>query len=410
MNVAIITVGDELLIGQVVDTNSAWMGIELTKKGVNVTLKCAVSDELGQITKALDIAFQHADVILMTGGLGPTKDDITKKALATYFNCEMTFSQPTFGLIESLFSKRNIPMTDAHREQCKMPELAELLENKMGTAPGMWMQKEERVVVSMPGVPYEMKFIMTHSVLPRLEQLSDRIYRQKTIRTAGIGETSVAQLIEPTLINHKVKVAYLPSVGQVRIRLSLDGDELRIVEDTLATAVEEVREQLVRHIYGYDDDTLEATIGLMLQSRSMTLGTAESCTGGYLAHMLTSIPGSSAYYMGSMVTYSNKMKIKLLGVPSSTLALHGAVSEETVTSMVGGALRELQVDLAVAISGISGPDGGTEEKPVGTVWIAVGDKDRVTAKKYLFSKDRIINIKYTAVYALIMIRKFLLRK
>ncbi len=408
MKVAILTVGDELLIGQVIDSNSAWMGTELSNIGVEVVAKCAVADDASQITEALNYLFGLAPLILMTGGLGPTKDDITKKVLAEYFGSRMTFSEETYHRICYLFEQRNIPLTEAHRVQCYMPEMAELLPNKMGTAPGMWISKGSKAVISMPGVPYEMKYIMKHSVIPRFEALSNVVYRKKTIRTAGIGESRLAQLIEPSLSSHPVKVAYLPSVGQVRLRLSNQGTVVDEVERSIEDAAAAIEPIFDPYIYGYDDDTLEAAVGRMLQERHMTICTAESCTGGYLAHMITSVPGSSAYYVGSMVTYSNDMKTSLLGVPDETLAEHGAVSEATVRSMVTGAILKMNADIGVAISGISGPSGGTAEKPVGTVWIAVGNADQVIAEKFLFTKDRVVNIKYTAVYALIMVRKFLL--
>ena len=410
MNVGIIAVGDELLLGQVVDTNSAWMGLELAKYGIDVKIKSTVGDDLGQIFQALDFVYAHTSVVLMTGGLGPTKDDVTKKALAQYFDCNLVFSDDTFKLISEIFRKRQLKLTEAHRQQCLLPEKAMLLPNKMGTAPGMWLEEDGKIVVSMPGVPYEMKYVMEHGVIPKLANQNSRIFRQKTIRTAGIGESAIAELVEPELEDQPVKIAYLPSSGQVRLRISADGSEISEVEDRVDHAVGKVLPVLERYIFGYDEDTLEAKVGELLMSKGLKLCTAESCTGGYLAHMITSVPGSSGYYEGSLITYSNQLKEELLGVDPETLVQHGAVSESTVRAMVIGALRQTGADLAVSVSGISGPSGGTPDKPVGTVWIAVGDQKSIEARKFLFTKDRLVNIKYTAIYALIMVRNFLLSR
>ena len=410
MNVGIIAVGDELLLGQVVDSNSAWMGLELAKYGIDVKIKSTVGDDLTQISQALDFAYAHTPIVLMTGGLGPTKDDVTKKALAQYFNCDLVFSDATFELISEIFRKRQLKLTEAHRQQCFLPAKATLLPNKMGTAPGMWLEEDGKIVVSMPGVPYEMKYIMEHGVIPKLADQNSRIYRQKTIRTAGIGESAIAELVEPELADQPVKIAYLPSSGQVRLRISADGTEIDEVEERVNQAVRKILPILERYIFGYDDDTLEAKVGELLVSKGLKLCTAESCTGGFLAHLITSIPGSSGYYEGSLITYSNQLKEELLGVDPETLMKHGAVSEATVRAMIKGALRQTGADVAISVSGISGPSGGTPSKPVGTVWIAVGDQKTINARKFLFTKDRLINIKYTAIYALIMVRNFLLSR
>ena len=352
--------------------------------------------------------YEKSDVILMTGGLGPTKDDVTKKALAEYFGSEMVFSQETFERIAAIFEKRGIKMTDAHREQCYLPSNALIIENKMGTAPGMWFEKDGKYLCSMPGVPHEMKYIMTYGVLPRLNAMSTSIYRKKTIRTSGIGESAIAEMIEPTLEDQDVNIAYLPSIGQVRLRLSKVGNDAALVESIVDKAVQSISTIIKPHIFGFDDDTLEQHVGQMLLEKELTLATAESCTGGYLAHMITSVAGSSAYYRGSIIAYSNEIKHDVLQVSQKTLDQHGAVSEQTVREMVRGALSLIDSDIAISVSGVAGPGGGSDDKPVGTVWIAVGDTERMVSKRFLFTKDRIINIKYTAVYALDMLRKFLI--
>lgn len=410
MNVATITIGDEILIGQIVDTNAAWIGSKLVELGLSTTIKITIGDSNEEITKALEHAFAQADVVLMTGGLGPTKDDTTKKALTQYFKCESVFSQSTYDNIVKIFSKRGIPLKSAHKEQCYLPEIATLLENKMGTAPGMWFEKDGKYLCSMPGVPFEMKYIMTHGVLPRLRTLSQHYYEQITLKTSGIGESSLADLVESSLIKFSdVKIAYLPSVGGVRLRLSVQGGSG--AQQKLSTTLTEAKEALVSniasHVYGYDEDTLEGHIGELLLEKKLMLGTAESCTGGYIAHLITSVAGSSRYFKGSTIAYSNDVKISHLNVKPATIELHGAVSEQTVVEMVRGAIQNIPCDVGIAVSGICGPGGGSRDKPVGTVWMATGDKHTVWTKKHLFTKDRALNIKYTGIYALDLLRKFL---
>ncbi len=410
MKAVILTIGDEILIGQIVDTNAAWIASELASIGAEVTLKMTAPDELSSILESLAFAFAHGEVVIMTGGLGPTKDDVTKKALAHYYDCGFTFSEETYERVRKIFEKRNIPLSEVHREQCNLPKAATLLHNGLGTAPGMWFERAGTYLASMPGVPHEMKYVMTHGVLPRLRDMNARIYRQKTIRTAGIGESMLADQIEPVLEGHPVKTAYLPSQGQVRIRLSHTGDDVQRVEAELADAVKEVATEVRQYVFGYDDVTLESAVGQVLREQGLTLGAAESCTGGYFSHMITSIPGSSDYFLGSIISYANEVKQDLLGVPAEVLEAHGAVSEETAKHMAQGALARLACDVAVAVTGIAGPGGGTEEKPVGTVWIAVGDAHNIRARKLLFTKSRVLNIKYTAIYALIMLRSLLLAR
>ncbi len=410
MKATLLTVGDELLIGQVIDSNAAWIAGQLYLLGIGVARKISVGDNLPDIIEAVERSFQDTDVILMTGGLGPTKDDVTKKALMQYFDCELVFSEETYERIRNIFEKRNIPLREAHRNQCFLPEKAELLFNRLGTAPGMWFESNGKILVSMPGVPYEMKYIMEHGVLPRLKDRSGTILLQKTIRTIGVGESSLADLVEPLLIESPVKIAYLPSIGQVRLRLSIEGQSADGLQELLEEKVSLLERELGSIIFGYDETTIEEAIGQMLRQRKLSLITAESCTGGYLAHLITSVPGSSDYFTGSIVAYSNSIKTSILQVSPKTLERWGAVSKKTVEEMVRGALRSSEADLAIAVSGIAGPGGGSDDKPVGTIWIAVGDIDNIITKEYLFTKDRIINIKYTAIYALDLLRKFLLAR
>ena len=411
MNVQIITIGDEILIGQTIDTNSAWMGEQLNSNGATVNKIYSIPDTNEAIQNTIKTALaEDCDAILITGGLGPTKDDVTKKALAELFETELVFNEATYERIVGLFKKWNRSTTPAHREQCYMPANATLLKNKMGTAPGMWFDYQGKVIVSMPGVPYEMKYLMEHEVIPRLkEQFPVKQVVHKTILTAGEGESRIAAQIEDieSSLPDNIKLAFLPNLGQVRLRFSGIGTDRDLLEAQINAKVQAVEERIPKLIFGYDKDTLEAAIGRMLKEYGKTIATAESCTGGYLAHQITSISGSSAYFQGSVIAYSNRIKEQILNVQAETLAQHGAVSEQTVIEMVKGTLALLKTDIAIAISGIAGPTGGTPEKPVGTIWIAIGDQDVVKAYRVHAGKDRLKNIQYTAVHALNYIRLFL---
>ncbi len=411
MKVHIITVGDEILIGQVVDTNSAWMAQQLNLIGARVIRKIAVGDVHEEIVSAIRSAFESAEVILMTGGLGPTKDDVTKKAIADFFGVEMVFHQETYDRIVALFNARNISLKPSHQAQCYMPANAQLLFNKMGTAPGMWFEHNNKVLISMPGVPYEMEYIMAQQAIPRLKAyFPGEIIAHRTILTVGKGETDIAAMIESVenSLPPNVKLAYLPALGQVRLRLTgIGGDEksLNEVLDEKSAAIETILSDIV---YGRDDQQLEAVIGQMLQAHHLLLGTAESCTGGYIAHRLTSIPGASAYFKGAIISYANEIKLDNLGVNPMTLQEQGAVSEQTVKEMVEGALKALKIDIAIAVSGIAGPDGGTPDKPVGTVWIAVGNHQGIKTRKIFTGRtDRLKNIQYAALMAMDLLWRFL---
>ncbi|MEL6972350.1 MAG: competence/damage-inducible protein A [Bacteroidota bacterium] len=408
--ITILTIGDELLIGQVTDTNSAWMARELNLNGMEVFRKMTIADTLEEINYGLRSALAESDIVLMTGGLGPTKDDVTKKALAQYFGVGMTFSEETWERIQRFFQRLGRNTTPAHREQCFMPANAELLTNKMGTAPGMWMEDDGKIVVSMPGVPYEMEYLMTNEVIPRLRERHQlRPIMHRTLLTIGEGESRLAAKIEDLedQLPDYIKLAFLPNLGQVRLRLTGRGDDATELERDLRTHGDAFRERLHQYVYGEGDTTIEAVLGQILQEQGLTLGTAESCTGGFIAHRITSIPGSSAYFHGSVVAYDNRIKEQLLSVSTDTLHQYGAVSEETVREMVEGALETLGVDLAIAVSGIAGPGGGTPDKPVGTIWVAVGNRDRIQTLRLHGGKDRIKNIQYTASRALGFLWRFL---
>lgn len=409
-NITILAIGDELLIGQVVDTNSAFMARELNLNGLEVFRSITIADTLPEITTGLKNALDTSDIVLMTGGLGPTRDDVTKKALAAFFGVDMVFSEESWKRIELLFEKWERSTTPAHREQCYMPANAKLLTNIMGTAPGMWMEDKGKIVVSMPGVPYEMEYLLTHEVIPRLKQRYQiRPIAHRTLLTIGEGESRLATQIEDLeeQLPEHIKLAYLPSLGQVRIRLTGRGDNPDRLEEELKQYGDPIQARLQAFIYGEGKSSIEEVIGQLLLEKQLTLATAESCTGGFVAHRITSVPGSSAYFQGSVVAYDNAVKQKLLGVSAQTLEEHGAVSEQTVREMVAGALELLDVDIAIAISGIAGPGGGTADKPVGTIWIAVGTKDKIQALRVYSSKDREKNILYASSRSLGLLWQFL---
>lgn len=409
----IITIGDEILIGQIVDTNSAWMGEQLNLAGIKVHQITSVSDNAGHIVKALDEAKSRVDLILITGGLGPTKDDITKHTLVKYFNTSLRFDEEVHQHVKALFARFGREVTGVNLKQAEVPESCTVIHNANGTAPGMWFDRDGKVFVSMPGVPYEMKKMMGAEILPRLKKkysLPTIVHR--TVLTQGIGESFLSEFIadwENSLAEKNIKLAYLPSPGMVRLRLSASGNDETVLRKTVEEKVEELNKLIPQHIYGYEKDTLEQLVGRLLKEKKQTLSLAESCSGGLIAHLVTSVPGSSAYFMGGVVSYSYESKTNMLGVTKETLEKFGAVSEEVVTQMAGGARKEFKTDWAVSASGIAGPDGGMEGKPVGTVWIAVAGPNGVKAKKFQFGGDRERNIAVTAITALNMLRKEMLK-
>lgn len=411
MKIHILTIGDEILIGQIIDTNSAWIGQQLNMHGGQIVGITSVRDDADEIKAGLQFALQGADAVLTTGGLGPTKDDITKKTLANFFGVGMVFSDATWERIQKLFEKWGRSTTPAHHEQCYMPANATLLHNKMGTAPGMWFEHQNKIIVSMPGVPYEMKYLMEHEVIPKLTtKYQTSPIGHRTILTAGEGETRIAVRIESFLeeLPEHIKIAYLPGLGQVRLRLTGMGSDMTTLDQELDEQQARLVALIPELVYGYGVSNLSTELGQLLIKKGLTLATAESCTGGYLAHLITSISGSSAYFEGGIVAYSNTIKVNQLNVNPATLEQYGAVSEHTVREMVKGTLALLETDLAIAISGIAGPTGGTDEKPVGTIWFAVGDASRIVTYRLNLSKDRLRNIQYTSNFGLDLIRRFVL--
>lgn len=408
---SIITIGDELLIGQVIDTNSAWMAQELNKSGIRVVRRVAVGDVWEEIWNALDEEQKQADIILITGGLGPTADDITKPLLCKYFGGKMVVNEEARQNVLDIFTKLNRPIIERNLKQGEVPDVCTVLQNKRGTAPGMCFRKNEKVFISLPGVPHEMKGLMTDDVIPMLQkQFKFPVIIHKTLLTAGVGESFLAELIkdfEEALPSH-IKLAYLPNYGMVRLRLSSTGFNKEETEKEVQQLFETLQSLVKDYMVTNEDEPLEKVVGRLLMSKSKTMCTAESCSGGYIAHLITSIPGSSEFYDGSVVSYSYQAKEDLLQVDKNTLESLGAVSEEVVIQMAKGALKNIKSDYAIAVSGIMGPNGGTPDKPVGTVWVAVGNKEKIQAQKLYFRFDRTRNIQLTAVNALNLLRKFIL--
>lgn len=402
----IITIGDEILIGQIVDTNSAWMAEQLNLIGIKVKQISSISDDADHIVEALQLAEQRADIILITGGLGPTKDDVTKITMARYFNMGLRRDQETLEHVTDIFVKYNKPMIESNRKQADVPDGCTVIKNKSGTAPCMWFEEHGKIFVSMPGVPFEMKYLMEEEILPRLKKafkLPAIIH--KTILTANIGESFLAvelEEIENSLPAH-IKLAYLPKLGQIRLRLSGYGDNEALLKAEVEAFAQQIISKAKKYVVIDQDIPLEKAILDIMEANKLTLSTAESCTGGYIAQLITQHPGCSAVYAGGAVTYSNALKMSVLGVHSETLHAYGAVSEQTAKEMAYGARINFKTDYAVAVTGIAGPDGGTEDKPVGTVWVAVANSHHVIARLFNFSNRRAQNIERSAIAALAMV-------
>ncbi len=411
MKAEIITIGDEILIGQIVDTNSAWIAEQFNLNGIEIYQITSVHDDGAQIKKAIENAEKNVDLVLLTGGLGPTKDDITKKVLCEYFNTKLVLHEPTLEHIKERFSRRNIDLNKLNRDQALVPENCTVLTNKSGTAPGLWFEKNDTIVVALPGVPFEMKHLVESEILPRLRKTgkSKAIYH-KTVQTQGLPESMLAEKIEQweTALPANIKLAYLPNPMSVRLRLSAMGTDINHLKMQVEKEVELLKKIIPDHIFGYDNETLAEVIGRMLVKSGKTLAVAESCTGGYISHLITSVPGSSAYFRGGITAYSNETKINLLKVREDSLAVFGAVSETVAKEMAAGVKKALNSDFAVATTGIAGPDGGTPEKPVGTVWIAVAGLNEVTAEKYEFGDNRDRNIIRSSQTALQLLRRTLM--
>jgi nicotinamide-nucleotide amidase len=405
---SIITIGDELLIGQVIDTNSSWIAQALNQAGILVKNRVAVGDNREDIWQALDDAISKTDLVLITGGLGPTADDITKPLLCDYFGGKMVMDQATLDHVTLIFERiLKRPMIERNRLQAQVPDVCTVLKNEKGTAPGMLFTKQDTKIIAMPGVPHEMKWIMRNHVLPNVPHwYQTGFIEHRTLLTAGIGESFLAEKIkdfELALPPH-IKLAYLPNYGMVRLRLSAWGMALEPLNETLDNLFNQLKNNVLDYLVTDKDDPMEVVVGQLLTNRQQTVATAESCTGGYIAHLLSKHAGSSVFFKGSIIAYANIIKEQLLNVPHETLMTVGAVSQDTVTQMVQAVLTTMNTDYAIAVSGIMGPGGATDEKAVGLVWIAVASKDRCIVKDFQFRFDRDRNIELTAINALNLLR------
>ncbi|MCK9617854.1 MAG: competence/damage-inducible protein A [Lentimicrobiaceae bacterium] len=408
MEAEIISIGDELLIGQVVNTNAAWMAEQLNLIGIKVKQVTVIADVRQAILQTLAEATKRVSIVMLTGGLGPTNDDITKQTLCEYFDTHLVADEASYKNVETIFAMRGFRVTELNRKQAEVPANCIPIANLNGTAPGMWFEKNGIIYVSMPGVPFEMKLMMSDYILPELaKRFTSGAIVHKTILTQGMGESFLAVKIrhwEAALPSY-IKLAYLPQPGLVRLRLTATGND----KESLTREIEKQTSTLLQLIpdlvFGFDDDTLEHVVGKLLMQKGKTISTAESCTGGYVAHMITGVPGSSAYFKGSVVAYANEVKEQLLGVQHQTLLQFGAVSQQCVIEMAEGARHIFNTDYAIATSGISGPDGGTIEKPVGTTWIAIATPKTTISEKFLFGEHRQRNIHKTALQALQILRK-----
>ena len=417
MQTEIINIGDELLIGQVINTNASWMSEQLNLAGFPVHRVTIIPDDPQHILDALKESGRRSELVLLTGGLGPTKDDLTKDTLCKYFRTRLIFDPVTFQTIEKFFKTRGFPVTAVNRRQAEIPENCVAIPNANGTAPGMWFEEEtagaekKHVFVSMPGVPFEMKAMLIHEVIPRLKQyFQPVIVLHHTLLTQGLGESFLSDILEDWEANlpANLHLAYLPQPGIVRLRLTGQSDDEASLQKQMDGEASKLKSLLQDYIFGEGDATLEAVVGKLLKETGSTLATAESCTGGYIAHMITSIPGSSAYYKGSIIAYSNDIKMKELGVSEKALGEYGAVSEEVVKQMANNVRSRLDCDYSIAVSGIAGPDGGTKDKPVGLVWIAIAGPSGIQTNKYLFGDNRERNIRRAALQALNLLRKKIL--
>jgi nicotinamide-nucleotide amidase len=418
MNAELLTIGNEILIGQITNTNSVWMAQQLNLVGISIVHMSSVADEKNAILKAFEDAGKRADLVLITGGLGPTKDDITKTTFCEFFDTELVPNDDVLKDVTSFFSKRNKEISDINKKQAEVPKGCLVIRNKNGTAPGMWMEKNNTIYVSMPGVPYEMKGMITDDVIPEIKKRFKLpfIYH-KTILTQGIGESTLAEMVsdwEDALAAKDIGLAYLPSPGMVRLRLSSKGFDETELRNKIEGEADKIKPIIEKYIYGYEEygqeqPKLEEILGKLLLEKNLKLALAESCTGGYISHLITSVAGSSAYYNGCIVPYHNEFKRNLLKVDNSVFEKYGAVSKECVMAMVKETLTTFKADVAIAVSGIAGPGGATDEKPVGTTWIAVAYGDRIIPKQFVFGDNRQRNIQMTAMTAMNMLRKLILK-
>jgi len=406
MNLDIISIGDELLIGQTLNTNAYWMSKALNGIGFTIRQQTTIADTEEVIIDTLKNALSHSDVVLITGGLGPTNDDLTMPALNKLFGGDLVRDEKVYQHIEKLVTNRGFSMNENNQKQAIVPENCKVIHNANGTAPGLWFDAEGKVVVAMPGVPYEMKAMVIEEVIPRLKAQFDlpEIINQM-VYTQGIPESILAEQIADweNELPTSIKLAYLPSPGRVKLRLSSTGKNRLLLQQAIDHQIEKLKKIIPNAIYSAENEDLASTLGGLLLKSGATIATAESCTGGYIAHLITRVAGSSAYYKGSILSYANEIKVNELGVKQEDLNVYGAVSEQVVAQMALGVQQKMKTDYAIATSGIAGPTGGSDEKPVGTVWIALATPEGVISEKYIFGKQREVNIERAAITALGML-------
>lgn len=403
----ILSIGDEILFGQTLDTNSHWISRKLDQIGVRVVRKSTIGDNEQDILKAFEKAESKADIILITGGLGPTDDDLTKPTLAKYFNTDLVMNEQWLDVITQYFEERNRKLLDVNRDQALLPANSTMLPNPRGTAPGMWFHEGNKIFVSLPGVPMEMKYLIEHEVIPRLKEIHELpVIYHKIIRTIGIGESTLADILKGwanELPGH-IKLAYLPELAEVKLRLTAIGENRDKLANEVSKQVDKLINKAGKYIYGYDNTSIEQVVSSLLKEKKLSLSIAESCSGGYASHLITSLPGSSTFYKGAVIAYSNEIKENILQVPHSILTQYGAVSEQTVVEMAKNVRKCFNTDVGLAISGIAGPDGGTKEKPVGTIWICADVKNSVKTKKLHYNRERMMNIKASSKALLNLLR------
>lgn len=410
MNAVIVTIGDEILIGQITDTNSAWIAQQLTPLGIQVREMVSIQDTPEHIVSTLDRLTGTVDLVLITGGLGPTKDDLTKATLATYFGGELIENKEVLAMITEFFRKRGRGLLDSNRKQALVPENCRILNNNFGTAPGLWFSRSGSEIIAMPGVPYEMKPMVLDQLIPAILEMkkAPQLFH-RTVMTHAVPESYLSEMLRnwEAALPGCIKLAYLPRPGIVRLRLTATGKCAEDADRLMNEYIGSLNALISEHIFAFTDTVLEKVLGEILLEQGLSLSTAESCTGGTIARFITSIPGSSRYFKGSVVAYSNDIKERLLMVPHELLEEHGAVSREVAEAMARGALRQTRSDTAIAVSGIAGPDGGTKEKPVGTIWIAAAHGNKVISSVFSFGGSREIIIEQSAVMGMGMLYKLL---
>jgi len=414
INATIITIGDELLIGQVIDTNSAFIAQALNVIGVAVKSRIAVGDDAAAIQQALEEAAQKNQIVILTGGLGPTADDITKPLLNTYFGGKMVVHQPSLDHITYIFETiHKRPMIERNRKQAEVPDVCEVLFNEKGTAPGMLFKRKGVFFFSLPGVPHEMKWLTENHVIPIIQQnFKSNFIGHRTLLTAGIGESFLAELILPfeNALPTSIKLAYLPNFGMVRLRLTGSGNDEQDLNTTLNIQFEALKKAVVDYLVTDSDEPMEVVVGNLLKSKQHTVATAESCTGGYIGHLLSKHAGSSQFYTGGIISYDNRIKTEFLDVSANILQTVGAVSKEAVEQMAIAVRAKMNTDYAISVSGIMGPSGQTNEKPLGMVWIGVANKEKVVSKVFYLRFDRARNIEVTASQAINLLRLLIINK